>query len=197
MAAIQEVFAIAELVENIFIHLDEITLIRTQRVNKFCKAVLHGSPKLKQRLGFIDEGTKIHVNNSKVRWTPLFRWFEMHPGHDMWMRWETREWWHHNSRSISTRPHPSVMGMATTGLGTAQLSSNGIHRISATLPPVKQIRLDLPLRLSDFGSVVWARADVQNAGGVTIADVLRTWDEHKLATKTPFKSIDLSFPIQS
>ena len=83
MAAMIEVLAITELLESIFLYLDEISTIRVQRVCTRFHAVFRGSINIQDKVGFIHPTRKvIDIRNTsrvanQVKWNPLLDWFSL------------------------------------------------------------------------------------------------------------------------
>ena len=177
-------------------HLDEITLIRIQRVDRFCRAVLQGSTKLKQHVGLLHEGSQVHdAEFTKVRWNPLFHWLELSPGRDMWLRWEAKEWTHRKYEIITLNPRTSVMCMAMDAVNSPPSSRYDVHNISATFPPVKYMRMVISTRFSSSGATMCTvSVTVERAEGMTIADVLRTWVKYRETSERFISGVDITYP---
>ena len=155
-----EVFGIVELVENIFAHLDIISFLRAQQVNRFCKAVFDGSTALKRSLGLFS-GLEKPVgfgNRSNATFNPLINSRYIAP------------WFH---LSVCARTHMMMVDDFTTSvLQAAQSPASGLYHISATIPPVMSLRIDLPA----YWDVNYTKT-ITKPNGVSVGDIVAVWLE--------------------
>ena len=158
MRAAREVFGIVELVENIFSYLGVISRLRAQQVNRFCKAVFDGSAALKRPFGFLSAFEKPVDDRSNTKFNPLIASLYITPS----CKYLTSAQYH----------VIKVHWFAASAVKAAQSSRSGLYRISATLPPVKSIRIIFfSLRIPSHAETI------TNSNGVSVGDILATWSK--------------------
>ena len=180
MPATDRFLAIPESVENVFLHLDELSLVRVQGVNCSCRAVVMGSVVLKRRLGSLDVFEDVIDNNRRplpqdenhVRWNPLLDWFSMRCfGEPLFARSFNKPC---DVEITTFLPHASHAALSPV---------SGIYDMSVTLPPVKHVSIVLPTRPGNPYTDRFFRKEVvpSKDRGVSIGDVLCEWANSKIS----------------
>ena len=175
--AADKVFGTYELVALILENLDELSLVRVQGVNSMFRAVFHGMPALRRRLGLQDTVKPDGVDAAKsvigveaprpesapVEWANLLNWFSFpiqklarddgEPLRDAKL-----------TARFQLLPHAYRAAMNPNAL---------VHHLCATSPPVNRIIL---LRINEpISARRYSRRIVNNERGVTIGQVLTAW----------------------
>lgn len=186
MTATQKFFATYELVLATAHHLDELSLVRVQRVNRTFLAVVRETSALRARIGIRADSDQAPepIDTSKprgeIRWNPLLNWFNF---------------------SCFTCPSPrnngmlrdcsifSILTLLPHALRAARDPDSTIHSIYIALPPVNRLLVRVVKEYSATSDFSTDPTVLEDKQGITIGQLLASWDRDAGPRDT------LSFPL--